>query len=118
MSSYLHAAAALLTALLIAQTNPSAAAAQQQPNPADAAAPSADATYRSVFADYRSPQFEQKLEWRQANDAVRDVGGHMGALKEQAPAAQASGGTHRHGDIAGDGAGHRHGGHGRMEHRQ
>lgn len=87
------------------------AMAQQAANPADPAVSVPAIQYQSAFGDYRKPQFEEKLDWRQANDAVRDVGGHMGALKDapaatghnhsSAPAAPASG------PAAGGHAGHR-----------
>lgn len=87
------------------------AIAQQAANPADPAVSVPATQYQSAFGDYRKPQFEQKLDWRQANDAVRDVGGHMGALKDapastglnrsSAPAAPAAG------PAAGGHAGHR-----------
>ena len=57
----------------------------QQPNPADPSAAVPVTEYQSAFTGYRKPQFEQKLDWRQANDTVRDVGGHAGALKDQPP---------------------------------
>lgn len=57
----------------------------QQPNPADSSAAVPVTEYQSAFTGYRKPEFEQKLDWRQANDTVRDVGGHAGALKDEAP---------------------------------
>lgn len=55
----------------------------QQPNPADPSAAVPVTEYQSAFNGYHKPQFEQKLDWRQANEVVRDVGGHAGALKDQ-----------------------------------
>ena len=44
-------------------------------------APTAPLPYQSAFSGYKRTQFEDKIDWRKANDAVRDVGGHMGAIK-------------------------------------
>lgn len=57
----------------------------QQPNPADPRVAVPVTEYQSAFTGYLKPQFEQRLDWRQANDTVRDVGGHAGALKDQPP---------------------------------
>jgi len=47
----------------------------------DPNAPTAPLPYQSAFSGYKRPQFEGKTDWRKANDTVRDVGGHMGAIK-------------------------------------
>lgn len=46
----------------------------------DPNAPTAPPPYQSAFSGYKRPQFEGKTDWRKANDTVRDVGGHMGAI--------------------------------------
>ncbi|MFN4163005.1 MAG: hypothetical protein ACK4GK_00415 [Ferrovibrio sp.] len=48
-------------------------------------APNAPLPYPSAFSGYKRTQFEDKIDWRKANDAVRDVGGHMGAIKSDSP---------------------------------
>lgn len=80
MSSRMQSAAFMLL-MLIAGLAQTASAADKRPDPADPAAVVLPHRYVSDFASYRKPQFEQKLDWRQANDTVRDVGGHAGALK-------------------------------------
>lgn len=69
-----------------------AAPAMGQPgaNPADPAASVPTIQYQSALGDYRKPQFEQKLDWRQANDAARDLGGHVGAMRDAPPPADRS----------------------------
>ncbi|PJI41835.1 hypothetical protein [Ferrovibrio sp.] len=47
----------------------------------DPNASTAPLPYQSAFSGYQRPQFEGKADWRKANDTVRDVGGHMGAIK-------------------------------------
>ncbi|MBS4047530.1 MAG: hypothetical protein KG075_14390 [Alphaproteobacteria bacterium] len=91
----------LMLTLGLAET---ATAGDKRPDPADPQAVVPPHRYVSDFASYRQPQFEQKLDWRQANDTVRDVGGHAGALKgaDEPPRTQA--------EHAGPGM--KHGGHG------
>jgi hypothetical protein len=55
-------------------------------DPADPAAMVPQPDYRSAFSGYRKAGFDEKRDWRQANDAVRDTGGHTGALKDGAHA--------------------------------
>lgn len=106
MSSRMQSAAFMLL-MLIASLAQTASAADKRPDPADPAAVVPPHRYVSDFASYRKPQFEQKLDWRQANDTVRDVGGHAGALKgvDEPPQPAHSGPGMKHG-----GHGH-HGGH-------
>lgn len=47
----------------------------------DPNASTAPLPYQSAFSGYKRPQFEGKTDWRKANDTVRDVGGHLGAIK-------------------------------------
>lgn len=74
--------AALMLLMLTTGLAEAASAGEKRPNPADPNAAVPPHRYVSDFATYRKPQFEQKLDWREANDIVRDVGGHAGALKE------------------------------------
>jgi hypothetical protein len=80
MYSRMQSAAFALLMLTLGLAD-AASAADKRPDPADPAADVPPHRYVSDFASYRQPQFEQKRDWRQANDTVRDVGGHAGALK-------------------------------------
>ena len=53
------------------------------PARSQAARPAPDATgYRSAFSDYRRFEAEPPAKgWREANDEVRDVGGHAGVVQ-------------------------------------
>jgi hypothetical protein len=53
-------------------------------DPADPEARVPAATYRSAFDGYRRVEGEARKDWREANDEVRRVGGHLGILREQA----------------------------------
>lgn len=77
MSVYLSLPAALLLAAGLAS-----AAAAQPANPpvADPATPVPTLHYQSVFAP--PPAAPAKTGWREANDRVRETGGHGGALKQ------------------------------------
>lgn len=77
-------------------------------DPADATVAVPQPEYRSAFSSYRKAGFDEKRDWRQANDAVREAGGHAGALKDGPPAdaaRPASSMPMMHGAH-----GHRHGG--------
>lgn len=54
----------------------------------DHASPAAVPTagYRSVFGDYKPMTDEKVRDWRQANDAMRRLSGHMGHLDSANPA--------------------------------
>lgn len=57
-------------------------AAQTRAQPAAASPDGPDATYRSPFTDYRKfTADEPPMNWRRANDEVRDAGGHIGLMK-------------------------------------
>jgi len=79
MSAYLRAAAFALLATIVP---PAVFAADRTPPAAtdpEAAVPAT--TYHSAFADYRKAGSSDKRDWRAANDAVRDAGGHAGAMQ-------------------------------------
>ena len=78
MLSRISAAA---VALLLAALPWAASAA----DPADAAVAVPIPDYRSAFAGYRKAGFEARRDWRQANDTVREVGGHAGSLTDDLP---------------------------------
>lgn len=107
--------AALLLLMLTTGLAEPAGAGENRPDPADPNAAVPPHRYVSDFAAYRRPQFEQKRDWRLANDTVRDIGGHVGALKDgdgQPAAGQAAPAPGKpmmqHGGHAGHGG---HGGH-------
>lgn len=68
---------------LVAALAAEAAAAQaiKPPHPADAAVPTPAARYDSVFAGYAPFRDEKLAPWREVNDEVARVGGHIGILR-------------------------------------
>jgi hypothetical protein len=72
--------------LLLAALAAGAAAAQSgaRPDPADPQARVPAVPYRSAFEGYRSLEEPKRVPWRDANQEVGRVGGHMGVLREQA----------------------------------
>lgn len=69
--------AALAAGTATAQSGP-------RPDPANPEARVPAATYRSAFDGYRRAEGEARTNWREANEEVRRVGGHLGILREQA----------------------------------
>jgi hypothetical protein len=62
----------------------------------------AGAAYRSPFADYRGFRGDEPLvDWRRANDQVRDAGGHVGLMKEGGGAKAPPEGHGAHGTMHG-----------------
>lgn len=55
-----------------------------RPDPADPAARVPDTAYRSAFEDYRKHELSRQTPWREANDQVGRIGGHVGVLRDQA----------------------------------
>lgn len=114
MFSRMHSAALLLaltTSLTGGPAGPTLAG-EKRADPADPNAAVPPHRYVSELAAYRKPQFEQKLDWRQANDTVREVGGHAGSLNDMPEAAASpSRPAMNHGGHDG------HGNHGRHLHR-
>lgn len=53
----------------------------QSPRLTDAKATGAVLSYQSAFADYRGWREPDAMNWRQANDEVGAMGGHMGHLR-------------------------------------
>lgn len=82
MRPKIHIAAVALLSAAIATAAAPARTADTYPHPADPTADVPVSDYQSVFAGYRKAAFDEKLDWKQANDAVRDVGGHAGAMKD------------------------------------
>lgn len=56
----------------------------------DPKARSPGVAFRSAFEDYRPFVDEKPVDWRRANDEVREVGGHLGLAKGQGPGGQTS----------------------------
>lgn len=57
---------------------------RKRPDPADPRAASQAPAYRSAFEGYRRIEEPRRIPWREANDEVERVGGHIGILREQA----------------------------------
>lgn len=65
-------------------------AAAQESSVFDPKAKGPGVVFRSAFEAYRPFADEKPVDWRQANDEVRDVGGHLGLAKGQGPGTQSS----------------------------
>lgn len=72
--------------LLLAAFAAGSAVAQggKRPDPANPEARVPAAAYRSGFEGYRKHDLSKQTPWRDANEAVGRVGGHVGILREQA----------------------------------
>ena len=92
-----------MTMGLVAQA---AGAAEPPAGLLDPNAPTAPLPYQSAFSGYKRPQFEGKTDWRKANDTVRDVGGHMGAIKSDSTDEMPAKATSDAAPAAGGHAGH------------
>lgn len=55
-----------------------------RPDPADPAVRVPETAYRSAFEGYRVHDLSKQTPWREANEAVGRIGGHIGILREQA----------------------------------
>jgi len=51
---------------------------EPRPDPLDSGANVPPVEFRSAFADYRPFAEQEMQDWRQANEAVREAGGHAG----------------------------------------
>lgn len=58
-----------------------AAASANAQHPADPAAPAPAVKYESAFADYRPHREEKPAPWREVNDEVGRIGGHVGMFR-------------------------------------
>lgn len=63
--------------------------AQTRPGPDQETPAAASNSYRSAFEGYQSFTEEPLASWREVNDAVARVGGHMGVLRAEEAAATA-----------------------------
>ena len=76
-----------------------------RPDPADPAVRVPETAYRSAFESYRNHELSKQTPWREANDEVGRIGGHVGILREQAAQEkQAPAAGARANDAAGKGA--------------
>lgn len=77
-SGYVLAVAALTAAGI--------ASAQQArtPDPADPARAVPPVRYQSVFTGFRAQPDDRQTPWRESNDEVRRLGGHVGHVPESA----------------------------------
>lgn len=64
--------------------SPAVAQGERRPDPADPRAKGPPPVYRSAFEGYRKQDEPRRIPWREANDQVERVGGHIGILREQA----------------------------------
>ena len=82
---------AFIAVIALAAHGPLAAAqpAASNTNPADSAAPAPAFRYESAFTDYRGFRDTPLAPWRDVNDEVARIGGHLGIVRGQ------SGGTER-----------------------
>ncbi len=67
----------LLAFAALAACVPCAAAQQARPDPADPAARVPQAAYNSAFAGYTSYREQDLAAWREVNDEVARIGGHV-----------------------------------------
>ena len=72
--------------LLLAALAAGNASAQSgtRPDPADPNARVPETAYRSAFEGYQRHELSKQTPWRDANEEVGRVGGHVGILREQA----------------------------------
>lgn len=72
--------------LLLAALAAGTASAQSgaRPDPADPNARVPETAYRSAFDGYRNHELSKQIPWREANEEVGRLGGHVGILREQA----------------------------------
>ena len=54
-----------------------------RPDPADPAVRVPETAYRSAFEGYRRHELSKQTPWREANDQVGSIGGHVGVLRDQ-----------------------------------
>src|SRR5512134_1320044 len=71
--------------LLLAALAAGTASAQSgaRPDPADPTVRVPESAYRSAFEGYRLHELSRQTPWRDANQEVGRVGGHVGILREQ-----------------------------------
>jgi len=76
---------AFIAVIALAAHGPLAAAqpAASNTNPADPAAPVPALQYESAFTDYRGFRETPLVPWRDVNDEVARIGGHLGIVRSQ-----------------------------------
>lgn len=74
------------TAISLVALAASSAAAQvpARPDPADTKAPAPAATYESAFRDYKPYEDPEIARWRDVNNEVGRLNGHIGHVRMQA----------------------------------
>jgi hypothetical protein len=72
-----------------------------RPDPADPASRVPETAYRSAFDGYQKHELSKQVPWREANEEVHRIGGHVGILRGQG--AQGEGAPSRGADGAGTG---------------
>lgn len=78
---YFRSWALLLYGTLALAGSASGQPAPAESGPADPGAPVPAFRYESVFTDYRPYREEKLAPWRDVNDEVARIGGHIGILK-------------------------------------
>lgn len=69
---------------MVAATAAGLAAAQQpRPDPGDPKAKAPEVAYRSAFETYRRYSEPEVSGWREMNEEVRRIGGHVGIAREK-----------------------------------
>ena len=71
----------LLAIAVLAATAPFAAAQQPRPDPTDPATPVPAFRYDSGLSGYRGFRDEPLAPWREVNDEVARIGGHIGIVR-------------------------------------
>jgi hypothetical protein len=54
-----------------------------RPDPADPASRVPEIAYRSAFDGYQKHELSKQIPWREANDEVHRIGGHVGILRQR-----------------------------------
>lgn len=98
------------TVLLLAASVIAAHAAAQADGralPTDPQAPVPGVQYRSAFTDYRSFREPEAADWREVNEQMRALGGHMGHAGRGKPPARPQAGQDPQRAAPGGHAGHK-----------
>lgn len=80
--------AALCCALAAAWLSPAVAQQTERKHPADPAVTVPAPAYASAFAGYQPLGSEKPGAWRELNDEVGRIGGHLGIVRDTAPASK------------------------------
>ncbi len=91
----------VLFALAASTAGAAAAQGPLRPDPADSAAKVPAIEYRSVFEDYRADREQRPVPWREANDEMGRLGGHVGHVPGSVPPAKPAPKPPAHADHGG-----------------